>query len=211
MDWQELVQASEFLPKDVYAEGANRYRTLNRFFLEVLSPERALLQEDGSGAAYEQTKIYNPELGGIARDYPRSVVVCETNLVLREIVSAFAAVFCRITRATFPQRFDLNVHHVRYLAIPGAPSRNSPSGYHKDGERFISVHLLGRTDMVGGANKITGNDRRLLADFTLQRRGECFLIDDDRVWHSIEEMSAALGAAAGTRDILLIDYVPAST
>jgi hypothetical protein len=209
-DWHSLVRASEMLPRDAYANEANRYRTFNRLLLKVFSPDTAELQDECSGTPYIQTKNYNPELGGVARRYPPSAVISEKNLVLQEILSTFATSLCRVAYGAYLGTFRVNVHHVRYLATQASPSRNSPSGLHKDGERFISVHLLTRKDMSGGANKIAGNDHEMLAEFTLERPGQCFLIDDEKVWHSIEEMYVGPGATVGTRNILLIDYLPTS-
>jgi hypothetical protein len=206
-DWNALIQAAENLPHDSYAEAASRYRTFNRFELQILTAERARLRENLASAGYAQSKQYNPELGGVVRRYERNPVVGETNSVLEEIVSTFAPVLHRVAGLDFSSRFVINVHQVRYLARAGMPSRNSPSGFHKDGERFISVHLLARHNIAGDITRIASNDKALLEEFTLVP-GECFLIDDEKVWHSIGEMSAAPRTLMGTRDILLIDYLP---
>ena len=211
-DWHAFLRASEHLPSDLYAKEANRRRTLNRFVLEVISPAEALLQPSSSDSLYCQSENYNPELGGIARHYEQGAVACLNNIVLQEIFSAFALSLCRIASfSTAIRKFCINVHHIRYSASAGSPARNSPPGYHKDGERFISVHLLDRRNLLGGMNRIADNKRKEIAEFTLQEPGECFLIDDEKVWHSVDEMTIAPGATLGTRDILLIDYLPTAT
>jgi hypothetical protein len=208
--WQELCAASSILPRDTYAEDASRYRTLNRFRIVVLDRNQASLWEDTSEPAYEQTKHHNPELGGIPRHYERSSLICETNPVIKEILGTFIGALCEVVDNGKQTIFDVNVHHIRYLAQPGKPSRNSPAGFHKDGERFISVHLLDRSNVEGGANRIADNQLRVLSEFTMQRAGECFLIDDEMVWHSVDAISTTNRSEAGTRDILVIDYLPGS-
>lgn len=200
------------MPRDIYAKEGTRYRTLNRFVLLKINSEEALLQPVPSDFPYSQGAEYNLELGGIARDYRQGAIATSKNIVLQEIFSAFAPGLLRV--ASFPVAFtklQINVHHIRYAAFAGSPSRNSPPGYHKDGERFISVHLLDRRHLCGGINRIANNSRKQVAEFTLRQPGESFLIDDEKVWHSVDEMTVAEGEELGTRDILLIDYVPIPT
>src|SRR5215813_1692123 len=65
----ELQKASDDLPADVYAPRANRFRTLNRFSVEVVDPSVALLEQNFESGSYVQSDRYNPELGGISRRY----------------------------------------------------------------------------------------------------------------------------------------------
>lgn len=201
-DWEALVAASDRLQPDTYAPDAGRCRSLNRFRWNNTS---ARLEEAGNNAPYCQSSTYNPELGDMQRRYPVSAVLSASNSVLVEIADVFAPALCRI--ASSPALL-INVHHVRYWCRPGRPARNSPSGLHKDGERFISVHLISRRDLKGGMNRIADNERRCIAEFTLEHPGDCFLIDDTQVFHGVDEMQVSRGAPQGTRDILLVDYIP---
>lgn len=190
--WLSLKEASALLPVDQYAKDAGRFRTLNRFMLELVDPLTAKFDEIRSTSPYRQAAIYNPELGDMSRKYQRGSHLDDNNLVLREVMASVAPSLFKLTAAT---SLPVNVHHVRYRAMPDRPARNSPAGFHKDGERFISVHLIDRSDILGGANHIADNDKKLLASFTLQKPGDSFLIDDNAVWHSVDDMSVAPGVS----------------
>jgi hypothetical protein len=204
-DWQSLVTASDQLPRDVYAPGSGRSRTFNRLEARAGGDGGVVVSLLASDTPYSQDAAYNPELGGLARHYPPSAVLGAGHAAIEEIAGRFAPALCALSGVS---RLTINVHHIRYEATPGSPAWNSPSGWHKDGERFISVHLIARRGIEGGANRVAGNDRRELAEFLLAEPGDCFLIDDTRVWHAVDEIRAAPGATRATRDILLIDYLP---
>lgn len=207
-DWKRLVEASDHLSRDAYVEDVDRYRSLDRYTLHRLDSARARLELVSTLAPYVQSPIYNPEFGAVARHYEGSAVLSIRDSVLAEI-------FCTITPALFAlfetSVIQIQVHHVRYAASVNRPARNSPPGYHKDGEPFISVHLLARRCVRGGANSLTDNEGRELTRFTLRAPGDCYLIDDGAVWHIVEEMTVSPGAVVGTRDILLMDYLPGSS
>jgi hypothetical protein len=204
-DWRSLVTASGRLPPDIYAPGSGRSRTFNRFKART-GHDGVLVTPVTLDAPYSQDAAYNPEFGGLARHYPPSGVIGARHAVIEEIAGRLVPSLCALSGV---RHMTMNVHHIRYAATPGAPARNSPPGWHKDGERFISVHLIARRDIDGGSNRVADNDRRQLLEFVLNEPGDCFLIDDTRVWHAVDEIRAAPGAALGTRDILLIDYLPA--
>jgi hypothetical protein len=204
-DWRVLQQAAPHLPQDEYAVEAGRYRTFNVYTLDYLANGTATLEGMQAGIAYRQDADYNPELGNISRAYPPSRVLQPNNAVLIEILSRTVPVLSARCGST---TFRIHAHHIRYLALPDRPARNSPTGYHRDGERFISVHLLARDGVLGGANRIADDREMLISDFTLAEPGDCFLVDDDRVLHAVDEIFVQPNMLSGTRDILLVDYVP---
>jgi hypothetical protein len=204
-DWRKLQQASPHLPRDEYALEAGRYRTFNVYALEYRPDGTASLEEMRTDISYRQDAEHNPELGNISRAYPPSRVLEPDNAALIEILSRSIRVFSALCGS---RTFRIHAHHIRYLALPDRPARNSPPGYHRDGERFISVHLLARDGVTGGANRIADDRETLICDFTLAEPGDCFVIDDDRVLHAVDEISVQPGKLSGTRDILLVDYVP---
>ncbi|MGA3150822.1 MAG: 2OG-Fe dioxygenase family protein [Streptosporangiaceae bacterium] len=193
------------MPPDDYARDAGRHRTFNVYTLECLPDDTASLEAVAADIAYRQDAEFNPELGNISRTYPASRVLRPDNAALTEILGRTAPAFAALCGSA---TFRVHAHHIRYRARPGRPARNSPAGYHRDGERFISVHLLGRDSVVGGANRIADNAEGEIAEFTLALPGDCFVIDDDRVLHAVDEIAVQPGRLSGTRDILLIDYVP---
>lgn len=204
-DWGRLVRAASRLPRDQYARDTYRYRSLNQYHLRVVEDGLALLSDAGVISPYLQTASYNPEFGGLPRRYERNPVLRPTNAALGEILRAIVPALWMVARC---QDFTINVHQIRYLALPNSDARNSPPGYHKDGERFISVHLLARRDIDGGANCVADNSGSTIGRFELSQAGDCFLIDDEKVWHSVETMTVGPRAIWGARDILLIDYIP---
>jgi hypothetical protein len=102
----------------------------------------------------------------------------------------------------------VNMHVVRFAAGPSRPCDTSPSGLHKDGEKYLATHLLARCAAQGGEVVITDNDKRELDRFTLREAGECYVFDDDRVWHMLSPVAILQGSQFAFRDTVTFDLLP---
>jgi hypothetical protein len=84
----------------------------------------------------------------------------------------------------------------------------SPPGLHKDGEKYIATHLVGRCGAQGGEVVITDNDKQEMDRFTMRESGECYVFDDDRIWHMLTPVAVMEGNQYAYRDTLAFDMLP---
>ena len=105
-------------------------------------------------------------------------------------------------------RYLVNIHVIRFTATPGRPCDTSPPGLHKDGEKYIATHLLGRCGAQGGEVIITDNDKHEMDRFTMREPGECYVFDDDRIWHMLTPVAVLDGNQYAYRDTLAFDMLP---
>jgi hypothetical protein len=100
-----------------------------------------------------------------------------------------------------------NVHLMRMEAKENYPCDTSPKGLHKDGENFICVYLLNKSNVKGGINCITDNNKNILDQFSLDKIGESYIIKDEMVWHSLSPVECKDESSIAIRDTLLIDFI----
>jgi hypothetical protein len=81
---------------------------------------------------------------------------------------------------------------------------------HKDGEKYIATHLLNCCGVRGGEVIITDNDKREMDRFTMRECGECYVFDDDRIWHMLTPVAAREGNEYAYRDTVAFDMLGTS-
>jgi hypothetical protein len=200
----ELAHAAWSLPRDQYYESGDRFRSLNRFRARV-SEDGVEIQSSDDSEPYVQLSKYNTTLGGQPRRYgplPRALV--ESSGVRK--LMAHHLMYLPLSRAG--QAYSVNLHVIRFAATPARPCDTSPSGLHKDGEKYLATHLLARCGSEGGEVVITDNERRELDRFTLREAGECYVFDDDRIWHMLTPVETQGGSRYGYRDTMTFDLLP---
>lgn len=200
--WHSLGPIFETLPRDAYYAHGVRRRTLNPAVATI--GERFDVRFSTKAAPYVQSQALNPEMMGSHRLYAPSAAIHNNEAIVQILRNNFE----HIARCVEARRFRINVHAIRYTATPEAPVNNSPRGFHKDGERFISVHLVSILAVDGGHSEVVDNARAALFHGKLEEPGDSLLIDDERTWHAVSEMRCLEGSTIAHRDILLIDHIP---
>jgi hypothetical protein len=200
----ELAHAAWFLPRDQYYGGGDRYRSLNRFKAEIVEDGVRVSPYDDS-EPYVQLEKYNTTLGGKPRVYdPLPKEVAGTAGVRKMI----AHHLMYLPLSTVGATYSVNMHVIRFAATPSRPCDTSPPGLHKDGEKYLATHLLARCGAHGGEVVITDNDKRELSRFTMRELGECYVFDDDRVWHMLTPVEALQTNQFAYRDTVTFDLLP---
>jgi hypothetical protein len=199
-----LAAAAWDVPRDVYYRTGDRFRSLNRFHADILEDGVRIERRD-DGAPYLQRADYNPELGGTQREYqPLPAAVADHEGIKR--LMAWHLINLPWSRPG--ASYTVNMHVLRFAASPGRPADTSPPGLHKDGEKYLATHLLARCGVVGGEVVITDNHRQELDRFTMRESGECYVFDDDRIWHMLTPVATAPNSDFGYRDTLAFDMLP---
>lgn len=200
----ELAHAAFFLPKDQYYDDGDRFRSLNRFQAEIVE-DGVRVWPCGDGKPYVQLEKYNPSLGGQKREYlPLAAEITDTAGV-RKMISHHLAY---LPLSAVGARYSVNMHVLRFAATPSRPCNTSPPGLHKDGEKYLATHLLARCGASGGEVLITDNDKRELDRFTMREAGECYVFDDDRVWHMLSPVETFDDNGYAYRDTVTFDILP---
>ena len=200
----QLAYAAWQLPRDQYYAGGDRFRSLNRFTAQILD-DGVRIQRGDDRVPYVQLAAYNPELPGTRREYqPLPDAVADTPGI-RQLMAYHLV---NLPLSTPGTRYVVNMHVIRFAASPGRPADTSPPGLHKDGEKYLATHLLARCGAAGGEVIITDNERRELDRFTLRESGECYVFDDDAIWHMLTPVCTAGDSRFGYRDTLAFDFLP---
>ena len=202
----ELAHAAWSLPRDQYYEGGYRCRSLNRFKAEIVTGGVRVWPRDNS-EPYVQLAKYNTTLGGRPREYaPIPMEIADTTGV-RRIISHH---LMYLPLSKLGETYSVNMHVLRFAATPSRPCDTSPPGLHKDGEKYLATHLLARCGAQGGEVIITDNDKHEMDRFTMRELGECYVFDDDRIWHMLTPVATLEGNEFAYRDTVTFDLLPDS-
>lgn len=199
-----LSHAAWSIPRDKYYQGGDRYRSLNRLRAEIVQDGvNVWLTEETT--PYVQLEKYNTTLGGQPREYAPLAREIAGSTGMRKMI---AYQLRALPLSVVGTRYLVNMHLIRFTATPGRPCDTSPPGLHKDGEKYIATHLLGRCGAVGGEVIITDNDKHEIDRFTMQESGACYVFDDERVWHMLTPLAVLEGNQYAYRDTLAFDMLP---
>jgi len=150
---ETLAHAAWSIPRDKYYDGGDRYRSLNRIHAEIVEGGVKLWSTDES-TPYVQLEKYNTTLGGQPREYaPLPQSIADTPGVRTMIAYHLRY----LPLSAVGSRYLVNMHVIRFTATPGRPCDTSPPGLHKDGEKYIATHLLGR---CGGSGRRSHHHRQ---------------------------------------------------
>ena len=200
----ELAHAAWSMPRDQYYEGGARFRTLNRLRAKIVEGGVQVLPCD-DGTPYVQLPKYNTALGGQPRDYAPLPPAIADSAGVRKLIAHH---LMYLPLSEIGQSYSVNLHVVRFAATPARPCDTSPPGLHKDGEKYLATHLLARCGAKGGEVVITDNDKREVERFTMREAGECYVFDDDRVWHMLTPVEVLEGNKFACRDTVTFDLLP---
>jgi hypothetical protein len=200
----ELAHAAWALPLDQYYEGGNRFRSLNRFKAQILEGGVRVCPCDNT-QPYVQLEKYNTTLGGQPREYAPIPMEIADSAGVRKMM-AHHLMYLPLSK--LGATYSVNMHLLRFAATPSRPCDTSPPGLHKDGEKYLATHLLARCGAQGGEVVIADNDKREMDRFTMRESGECYVFDDDRIWHMLTPVEILEGNQFAYRDTVTFDLLP---
>lgn len=202
-----LVEDSRELPVDPYHRPGTRRRRYARVLYlpwsgEILpTPQRRYLQ--GS--------VYQPEFGGIDRQFPSFTAGVLSNPILPVLIDAdYRSLPIAFRERTSTLAIDVGLHLIAYAPLAGIPAVSSPPGFHRDGEPYTVTHLLVRECIVGGDSGVAADPagQHTLTYTLLEEPLDSLWVDDKQVYHCVTPVELAPGATSGLRAVLLIDFSP---
>ena len=155
--------------------------------------------------ALRAVEKYNTTLGDQPREYAPLPLAIAASMGVRKMIAHHLHY---LPLSAVGTSYLVNVHLIRFTATPGRPCDTSPPGLHKDGEKYIATHLLGCCGACGGEVIITDNDKHEMDRFTMRECGECYVFDDDRIWHMLTPVTVREGNEYAYRDTLAFDMLP---
>lgn len=199
-DLEQLKIAYESLTLDPYSPG-NRWRGY------------AQCRRDAEGklffghfTAYKQTKKYNPDTGGIIRQYPLLPENITANRLMQAILQddiAFVEAYERIGPLA---ELTVGIHLFRYEAQCDAPAYSSPVWLHKDDEDVVFVHLINASaNMLGGDNLIAPNPKNIERVLRLENLFDTLVVNHDK-YHAVTPVGCREPGETAVRDIILVTF-----
>jgi hypothetical protein len=202
--WERLREDWDRLEPDRYLQHRARFR-LRRYGRYYWSPAAntlsALRQQ-----AYFQPAEENPYAGGVAREFAPVLPETVDNPFLHDLVRLTFACL-PLTRERQSQTWEVRIHQIRIVALPGEPGLPAPEGIHQDGTDFLTLHLVHRRNVVGADSTIYDLDRRPIECYTMRQPLDSVILEDPRVMHGVTPVHCADGRTRGSRDILGLDFI----
>ena len=189
------------LPKDPYmpSEVCSRYRRFQRFDLDVT--RRQL--NPSSDRRFFQGEDINSAFGGINREFAPMDANVRDSRVLGELIFGALDV---IPLGRREKVTSVNVHQIRIIASEDIIGLPTPEGIHQDGHDFVAQVMINRFDVKRAISNIYDLDKNLIGKLELRLPLEAIVVDDARVFHSVDPVTSRYQAQGCTRDMLLIDF-----
>jgi hypothetical protein len=202
--WQRLAGDWDHLEVDRHLEeGATfRRRRYGRYYWSPRNDELVALAHQ----QYFQPESENAYSGGIVREF--------APLLPDTVRTPFLHALVRCTFACLPVQGDqsqrpweVRIHQIRILATVEERGEPAPEGIHQDGTDFLTLHLVGRRNIVGAESTIYDLDRKPIASYTMREPFDSFILQDPRIMHGVTPAYPADGNEPGVRDLLGIDFI----
>lgn len=201
-DLESLKNSWNYLHLDKYMKNNDSYRrrSFGRFHVDLQEDKIISLPD----TIFFQGLDINTYAGGISRDLPPMSDEVRKNPVVHKLIKNSLLAFIRYSGNT-SKRWDVAVHQFRIESKPGLTGNPTPEGIHKDGHTFISMHLINRTNVVGGMSEIYDKNKNKISEITMKNLLESILLDDMEMYHAATEVLPQEESHA-YRDIMVIDY-----
>ena len=202
--WQALAKTWDDLPVDPYLKtgSAFRYRRFGRFILEEAT---GLLQRSEDQSFFQSSKI-NSYAGGVVRNFAPMHDLTYKNKFLHYIVDSSLHQL-RTAFGVSSKLWEVTIHQFRIQTSENEVGLPTPEGVHRDGHKFISMHLIARKNVTGGITRIyTGQEEELIS-VTLLKPMDSILLHDEILKHGVTPiMPDSEPEDASYRDVIVIDY-----
>jgi hypothetical protein len=200
---KELAQEWEHLETDQYLKNGSRFRerAYDRFYFLPRTGEIRLRPHQ----PYFQSQGVNDYAGGIKRDVaPLSRSTLDNPLLIRLLRDSFGRF--PVEDGRLDEAWDVQCHQFRIISTPDEVGEPTPEGPHRDEVDYGAIHLMGRTNAVGGESQVYSQDRQLLAEFCLTDQMDTMYWADQQILHAVRPITAMDKSRPAVRDVLIMGY-----
>ena len=201
--WEELRGDWNHLPADACLKdkGRYRFRRYDRFLFLPVSGELLPLPH----TAFFQGKGFNNLHGGLKREFAALRKLTFENIFLRELIKFDFFQFSPES-TTIQKPWEVGIHEIRIVAKPAAAGKPTPEGPHRDGYKFIAMHLMKRQNILGGVTTIFDKRKQTLQAVTLLDPLDSVYVEDARVIHDVTPIYLEKHNVRAIRDVLIVTY-----
>ncbi|CAI9121953.1 2OG-Fe dioxygenase family protein [Brytella acorum] len=195
----DFCQSWNDMPVDTYMGDRGVYRRRRHATYRVSNDHR--IQKLPHRPHY-QTVNYNHLNGGVERHFDPIPDTVADGAVLRALLHFASSVFSALDPVP---SWYVEVHQFRIEAVEHG-GKPTPEGAHRDGVSFVLMVLIDRHNVTGGETTVYSLSGVPLADFTLQKRFDIALVNDEKVVHGVSPVFPTDGNNVAYRDVLVITF-----
>lgn len=191
----------DHLPKDPYmkSEACSRFRRFQRFNLD--GKRRRLYPS--TELNFFQREDINRVFGGIDREFAPMDAQVRGSKILKDLIFGALDVIPIERRAKIA---SVNVHQIRIIASQNIIGLPTPEGIHQDGHDYVAQVMINRSGVKRAISNIYDLEKNLIGKLELRLPLEAIVVDDSRVFHSVDPVASRSLSQGSTRDMLLIDF-----
>lgn len=154
---------------------------------------------------YFQSDQVNKYAGGIMRDFAPLLESTQNNQFLLNLIQ-FNFEYFPVEDHMREHPWEVDVHQFRIIGKPDEQGEPTPEGIHHDDDDFNVIHLMQRTNVVGGVNGVYDNDKKMLASTTLSDFMDSVFVWDPYVMHGVTPIHPKDSDSPSIRDVMVIGY-----
>lgn len=196
----QLSESFNNLPKNEYCDGKYRLRRYSQFnFSQDKLPNIGIINtlRKLPAKAFTQSADFNVFQGDVVRQYEE----IEQDIIDSE---AFVEIFARFKGITnLDDESNIEVHQMRIIAKGEVGSQVTPEGVHQDGFQNIGMFVIDSSNVSGGELNI--HTQQQAKPFIKHKfdQGEFVVLNDERFWHSAEDICSA-GSGSAHMDLFVL-------
>jgi len=192
------------LELDPYMPDGGKYRLRRIGYLSynLLSKTLEPLIEN---VAFVQSKSINKFVGDVERVFESSKKEFLESKLLESIIKYVIDNVLSFSDIS-AKEIKINVHQMRIKASYGAIGLPTPEGIHQDGHKFVSQHLISRSDISGGISGLYDLNNDPLIHKQLFNFLDTIVVSDEHIKHDVSPIYSFSNMKGGYRDMLIIDY-----
>jgi hypothetical protein len=102
--------------------------------------------------------------------------------------------------------WEVQCHQFRIISTPEETGEPTPEGPHRDEVDYGAIHMMRRTNVVGGESQVYSPEGELLTEFCLNSRMDTMYWADQQVLHAVRPITAEDPGKTAVRDVLIFGY-----
>jgi len=180
----QLSTSFDRLPSSEYLDGQYRLRRYSNFNFSSDTLTKL------PSRSFQQSSDLNVFQGNIKRNYEE----IEQNIIDSD---AFVELFARFKNITsLKDEAEIEVHQIRIITNGETSSQVTPEGVHQDGYQNIGIFSIESNNITGGELNI--HTQKQAKPFIKHKfdHGEFVVLNDERYWHSAEDIHATDSGSA---------------